>query len=637
MEIWICLLGFVGYFFVSSCENSLIEPFSLLKLGSSSAQANPGLGNSLLLQYIQEVKPKKLGNGIYSVDSRLSLICFMYKYAQKRGINADISSCSKTVDIYLNLRVLPQVGGEDEIVFNKLDLFDLLVKYIRSPGNLEKYVVRPKKSRGRKDKREYEQESEADETPTRQDSPSASSRAEEGVKRASSAKTDHSGEGSYKQEYDSMPTSSPKQQSQEPAKEEETKPKTTLKPDRRRRRFSDFLKLSPEEKFALLYEERINLGTEHIDDKIETHNTGVQIIYSPDEIKFKIDSEESLNKLKQRLLLDIKDFMPWRKMLSMILYKPVRREELKYGEIYCRKVAELMGKILHKHVVAIINLKEAINEFCLKGCQKKKSKAAKFLSGCSRTAKLIKKYTRMYFMTRYDFFDSIILVTQCSLARTEHMTGSTSISISSNYFEKCSLTQYYSMVDYLGFVYYVIIGLNKAGLKINKTLKEKCSCSPLSCLCTRRSKVCEYLKKMLEGLNFDLENSKEYATILEQKIELCMNYLVSNNIFSLTIPESAQYLGKDGTEKTIERVDGTQTVQFPKYLKADINAIAVLESTLFTSPRKESGPNNEGNTDKRVDNKQATQGGATSASGDNANNAYPRSELANNIYTNEWI
>ncbi|KAH7648480.1 hypothetical protein FG379_002915 [Cryptosporidium bovis] len=573
MKVWIVLLHFFGLVCELSVNGSSLVPVSLLK-----ATSNDSENENSDYETHGDLKPKRVKNDIFLVDSVESLIKYLYTESLERGIEADIAQCKTAVNIYLDSKTLPNIS-ESGIPFNRRELLDLLIYTVKNPGNVKKYIAKDKKKKSSLLKSIF----------NKSDSPSST--------RSSSLKSSSSSHLSgptvtrvYDHSSDSETSSAVKlskdrtihSEIEKSSERRSSDPKSGKTSEDTQRKGDGSSGMIPEEKLSSYYGMNADMDELVIDS--EAGRVEHQIIYSPDEFKLELDSDESILKLKKILSSDFK-LVPWRTLISMILHIPKRRNEFQYCEKSCKKISEVMGKVLFHYLINLCKLKSAATEYNLKNCFDKKNKYIRIITGCTKIKKMLKKYTKLYFKLRFDFVDSIILTTQCSIAKTSHLSTSTPILTppNQNYnYEKCTLGQYYLMLDYLAFVEYVNIGLGKTKSKLDVILRDKCTpkCS-ITCFKCGSSKLCSYLRKVHEELSNDLNKLANHETILEKKISFCKNYLILNNEFSQYIPETAQYVTEEGVRKDVESTQGILTVQYPKYAKADPNSLIILESKFF--------------------------------------------------------
>ncbi|KAK6589154.1 hypothetical protein RS030_223475 [Cryptosporidium xiaoi] len=574
MKVWIVLLHFFGLVCEFSVTGSSLVPVSLLK-----ATSNDSENENSDYETRVDLEPRRVKNDIFLANSVESLIKFLYTESLERGIEADIETCRTAVEMYLNSKTLPNVS-ESGIAFNRRELLDLLIYAVNKPGNAQKYISKSKKKKSSLFKSIFH----------KSDSPSSTRSSS--IRSSSSS---HQSEPTITRVYDhssDSDTSSDKKLSKDgtmhsgidkSAEKHSSDQKSGITSEDEQRKEDEISGVIPEEKLSShgMDELVIDSGTESVE---------YQTIYSPDELKLELDSNESILKLKEILSSDFK-LVPWRNLVSMILHKPKRRNEFPYCEKSCKKMSEVMGKVLFHYLVNLCKLKSASADYSLKNCFDKKNKCMRIITGCTKIKKMIKKYTKLYFKLRFDFVDSITLITQCSIAKTYHLSTSTSILTppNQNYnYEKCTLGQYYLMLDYLAFVEYVNIGLGKTKSKLDVILRDKCTpkCS-ITCFKCGSSKLCSYLGKVHKELSDDLNKLANHKTLLEKKIFFCKNYLISNNEFSRYIPETAQYVTKNGVRKDVEPTKGILTVQYPKYAKADPKSLIILESKFFQTVSSE--------------------------------------------------
>ncbi|KAH8741868.1 hypothetical protein FG386_002995 [Cryptosporidium ryanae] len=643
MKILIFLLDLLGLVCTLSISGTFLIPVSLLKAGLDHLEYEDDSESSK-----ESVEPVKVKNDIFFVESVDSLVKYLYDESVKREIGAEIVHCKNTVKFYLESKTLPQTSDKG-ILFNRRDLLDLLTKVLKMPGNVQKYEVKSQGDRKKFPTLKLIFKNEGLHSPS-SSRPSSSSISVKGDQLSSKgtvpnerayvnipgSKTGSDGEQKPEPIYSTVKKSHKKQSGE---KSEE------ISDVDKKREDGVSSRLSSKEKLDNYHTEYMNIEEFIIDDDTETEDVQHQTIYRTDDLELKLDSDRSILKLKERMGSDFKQSTPWRTLISMILYEPRRRDKFEFEEAGCKKMSEIMGKILFHYIIATCKLKFSIIEYTSKNCLGRKNKAIRFVTGCVRTKKIIKSYTKAYFKTRYDFVDAIILTTQCSIAKTYYLSTSVPILTPLNqdyYYEKCTLGNYYLIFDYLSFVEYVKIALNKTKLKLERFIDERCTpkCNIL-CFKGKSSKLCSHVRKVHDELSNDLIKLDDYKSLIEKKLLLCKNYLILNNEFSQIIPETAQYIIEDGRRKDVESVQGIPTVQYPRYAKSDPNSLVVLESTLFRAFNLENKARNEmkgnkGESSKQVGIDQVKRGivnkGFADQDKDDAKIGKP-----SDIFEDEWI
>ncbi|POM82544.1 hypothetical protein CmeUKMEL1_02925 [Cryptosporidium meleagridis] len=560
---------------VSQDEKDLGEGPSTLKAKSVSTFFSNGNSNF----------KEKLGENTLSFNSYEELVKFLLYESNERDLGLSFSDCLKVSQAYLTSKFTPNTS-ENEIVVNIKELLMLLRKYIRTNGScLQSFSVKnqPKMSvasTGSTLDIKEENDSDTDSSVKTNQSTSSDASSDKfhgspgghsqflfstsfnGVSPASIEFLEMQPKSDSRYELFQQDHSSPTQDEFAQSEENLRTPTSDL----------NHLSMSEPENVPPI-EENPNIVYEEI---------GTEIRVSQDDVVPNLDfnTRSTIPITEVELELDLVD--PWKSLISMILYEPVRRSSLKFDETHCDKIAKVTGRIIAYMTKYTCKLRLIIKSYQRKKCNER-NKVASLFVGCYKLKKQLEKNIKYYSKLRYDLVDSIVAVTQCSLAKNNYMSqrnktfshlsdGNSSI--------RCTLKEYYLLFDFEIFLFYIINAYKSAVEKLEKLISSSCT-TICPTKCGKRPQICNCLEESYNNIFADRINMETYRHHLSNRMLLCKNYLISNYLFSSSIPESAEYVSTSGHRYKIENFGNIQTVQFPITYPSSLEKFTILKSNLF--------------------------------------------------------
>lgn len=554
------------------------------KIGEASSILN-SKSDSALLSHGNCYYKKKLGESILSFSSHSELVKFLLFESSQRDLGLSVSDCLKISQAYLTSKFTPNTS-ENEIIVDIKELLLLLRKYIRTNGScLQSFCVKnqPKTSiTSTESTLNIDEENDSD--------------ADSSVKTNQSTSSDTSSGKLYdgsSSHFQFQLTSSSDSATPISIEFLEMQPKNDLKfklfkQDQSTPTVNELVQ--PEENLRtptpdlnnLPVSEPENLPTteENLNTVFEEMGTEIQVNQNEIVPNLDLNTRNAMPITEVELELDFVD--PWKSLISMILYEPVRRSSLKFDEVHCDKMAKVTGRIIAFITNYTCKLRLILKNYQRKKCNER-NKVASLFVGCYKLKKQLEKNIKYYSKLRYDLVDSVVGVTQCSLAKNNFISqrnktfshlsdGNSSI--------RCTLKEYYLLFDFVIFLFYIINAYKSAVEKLDKFISSSCT-TICPTRCGKRPQICNCLEESYNNIFADKINMESYRHNLNNRMALCKNYLISNYLFSSSIPESAEYVSTSGYRYKIENFEHIQTVQFPITYPSSLEKYTILKSSLF--------------------------------------------------------
>ncbi|KAH8585055.1 uncharacterized protein ELE39_001006 [Cryptosporidium sp. chipmunk genotype I] len=553
---------------------------------------------------------KQVGVNMLAFNSRNEIIKFLLFESKARDLSSSFSDCVKVSNAYLTSKFTPNTSDQNEIIVNAKELLELLTKYIRTNGRcLEAFCVKKeakitRASSGSTMDTDEENDSDTDssvETNPKSPSRTFSDQLPDTVntvshhqltvplERTSVTSIAFSDGQSFRDSIEFKPH---KQDQSVSTPNEFPKPKenqSVISSSNfnilQELSFREKSKGGKESKFVLekwSTPDPRNVPSEQENAHIEYEETEEGDRVSQENLVPNLDlsTRSNISITEVEMELDLID--PWKSLVSMMLYEPVRRSSLKYDETHCNKLAKVTGRIIAFLIKLSCKLRLVLDDYKKKKCNER-NKVTSLLVGCYTLKKQLRKYINYYSKFRYDLVDSIVGVTQCSLAKNSYISQ---INHAFSHFPtegsriRCTLKEYYLLLDFHIFLFYVIKAYNSAKEKLEKFISSSCtSICPTSC--GRRPRICDCFEQSFNNIFADKINMESYRFNLYSRIKMCKNYLISNYLFSGNIPESAEYVSASGNRYKIGNISYIQTVQFPTVYPSNLEKYTVLKSNLF--------------------------------------------------------
>ncbi|TRY52433.1 Uncharacterized protein CTYZ_00002884 [Cryptosporidium tyzzeri] len=554
------------------------------ELGGASPILNSKSG-SAFLSHGNNYYKNKLGESILSFSSHNELVKFLLFESSKRDLSLSTSDCFKISQAYLTSKFTPNTS-DNEIIVDIKELFLLLRRYIRTNGScLQSFCVKnqPKTSiTSTKSTLNVDEENDDSDTDssvktnqsTSSDTSSGKLYADSSIHSQLQLTTTSNSASPISIEFLEM---QPKNDLKfEPFKQDQSTP--TLN---ELVQSEENLRTPPDlNNFSVSEPENVPITEENLNTVLEEMETEIQVNKNEIVPNLDLNTRNAMPITEVELELDFID--PWKSLISMILYEPVRRSSLKFDEAHCDKMAKVTGRIIAFITKYTCKLRLTLKNYQRKKCNER-NKVASLFVGCYKLKKQLEKNIKYYSKLRYDLVDSVVAVTQCSLAKNNFISqrNKTFSHLSDgNSFIRCTLKEYYLLFDFVIFLFYIINAYNSAIEKLDKFISSICT-TICPTRCVKRPQICNCLEESYNNIFADKINMESYRHNLNNRMMLCRNYLIYNYLFSSSIPESAEYVSTSGYRYKIENYKYMQTVQFPVTYPSSLEKYTVLKSNLF--------------------------------------------------------
>lgn len=566
---------------------------------------------------LTHISPRKqysdnyLGNGVYSFNSFNQVVKYLMHESKLRKIPASFIDCKIVVNSYFVSKFTPNTGEDGEFIVSSREILELLTKYIRTNGEyIRKFTVKSpiktdqRSSEGAYDNQGYESDTESSsdsdsETSQRKEAPRKGPHAPpEGTQRpeSSAAREGLAGLmdklapvrspldgifGKKDAQYSfKLGVSSERPAEAGPSLEENAEEAPGLKP------VEEAPGLKPaEEAGSDSASEPPMTGAEQIREPGVEHDLGGGVLeegVSRDVIIpcFDLRTRSYISFESKELEFELKT--PWRSFISMFMYEPVRRSTLSYNEEHCKKVTKTAGRIIAYLIHTSCKLSQALKDYSRKKCNQK-NKLSRFFVGCYNLKKDITKRINIYSKLRYDLFDTVVGITQCSLAKNNFSQSETILTDDqegSNMIQ-CTLREYYLSKDFYTFLLFITDAYESAIEKLRQIISRAGGVSICPKGCRNKSHVQTCLEENLENLLADKTGVGIYSSRLGLRNLMCKVSLVKSHSFSRNIPESAEYVSSSGIKYRVEAIPYIQLVQFPVLHPSNMERLSIVKSDLL--------------------------------------------------------
>lgn len=529
-----------------------------------------------------------IAHNVCTFKSFSNLVKFLLFEVKYRKLNAHFSDCQKVISHYLKYSFTPNTSVNNELVVNVKDLILLLIKYIRTEGRSLQSLT------SRKQSKQSMRESRSD-SKTHDDSDSeADSSSEPNTKSRfnsiKSTETSFISEGSshgIKHSSDNASSMQPKRHVSEGDSENiPFKPKDSIADSKKSNNLEENLEKDSTLKQEFEPKEITEMKENEILEEvlnIEYESDQPQDQISPEMVVQNLDlsSRGTIPLAEIEMEIDLED--PWKNLITMMLYEPVRRSSLLYREGHCNKMVKTTGRIIAYLIKVSCKLRLSLSEYNRKKCSEK-SKISRLFMGCHKLRMNIKQYINLYSKFRYDLVDSIVAITQCSIAKNNYLSQIDQVFLGDSEDSQnihCTLKEYYFSLDFYLFLSFITNAYDSAKEKLEQFISNSCE-SACSSKCGKKSQICLCLEHSYNNLFADKINMQSYNFHLNKKINSCKNYLINNYLYSNKIPESAEYVSASGNRYKLEKIDHIQTVQFPRIYPSNLEKLSILKSNLFS-------------------------------------------------------
>ncbi|OII70832.1 uncharacterized protein cubi_00977 [Cryptosporidium ubiquitum] len=564
----------------------------------SSVSLEPG-NNSVYISKGNAYFEKCIGN-VCIFSSFNDSVKFLLFEAKIRELDLSLLECQKIVHFYLKSKFTPKTAVKNELVINIKDLINLMIKYVRTEGRCLLRVYQKESSKKSRD----------------------SSRSTNKVHDKSDSDTDSSLESDPKTNFGAAPSiaigpvgskiyyllrnfseGSSKASNKSSKGHVSEGPSasiplgkdvisSTQRDDISSRDSSQasvpVSNLDQELEFEESPEMEIEEDQEHItpqqgeDYNIEYEDEGMESQVNQEMIVKNLDlNTRSAIPLKEiEMEIDLED--PWRNLITMLLYEPVRRSSLVYREEHCKKIVKTTGRIIAFLVKASCKLRLSLSDYNRKKCREK-NKVSGLLTGCHKLRTNIKKYLNLYSKFRYDLVDSVVAITQCSIAKNNYLSQTDQIILNDSEDSltiQCTLKEYYFSIDFHIFLSFIINAYNSAKEKLEQFISSGCESTCLT-RCGKKPRLCSCLEHSFNNIFADKINMESYNFYLNKRISMCKDYLVRNYLYSNNIPESAEYISTSGNRYKLEQFDYIQLVQFPRVYPFNLKKLSIIKSNIY--------------------------------------------------------
>lgn len=559
---------------------------------------------------------KYLGNSVYSFRSTKDLVKFLLYESKFRKIPANFIDCTNIVQFYFESKFTPNTGEDGEIIASSKELIDALNRYIRTNGDyLRKFAVKRSPQAGKSAYSKYAYDNHGYES----DTESSSESDPETSQRTTSQIDSYAPSESSSEAPSEAPSVVPRPKSPRPeAKLESLMEKLTPVRDPLDQIFVKHDTGAPVKAAVSSDEGRrskppsqtsrdLDQDVGEIPDLEPAVESGVGPEASAKPVREPRAEHESEERVlaggvSQEMIIPCLDLKtrsyisfegkelefelktPWRSFISMLLYEPVRRSSLVYDEEHCKNITKATGRIIAYLIHASCKLSQALKDYNKKKCGEK-SRFSKLLVGCYQLKRVITKYTHLYSKLRYDLVDTVVGITQCSLAKNGHTSQAGSIHIPDEEelgTVQCTLREYYFSMDFQFFLAYITDAYKSAVEKLRKIVSGTVGTSVCPTRCRNKSQILLCFEDAIHNLLADKTSVEKYNSHLSVRNAMCKVSLIRNYSFSGTLPETTEYISKSGIKYRVPTIPYIKTVQFPVLHPSNMEKFSIIKSSLLS-------------------------------------------------------